>query len=112
MLNESQTTGTPLVEIERKHFHITHAEVGAYLLALWGLPIPLVEAVACHHHPQLCGTRELCLAGVVHVANALQHSQAIHPDLVASPVDINYLKQVGLDHQFEPWRTELAGGNG
>ncbi|HEX7617741.1 MAG TPA: hypothetical protein VF480_03370 [Verrucomicrobiae bacterium] len=42
----------------------------------------------------------------------LQHSQAIHPDLVASPVDINYLKQVGLDHQFEPWRTKLAGGNG
>jgi putative nucleotidyltransferase with HDIG domain len=112
MLNESQTTGTPLVEIERKHFHTTHAEVGAYLLALWGLPIPLVEAVACHHHPQLCGVNELCLAGVVHIANALQHSQATHPNLVASPVDLNYLKQVGLDHQFEPWRTELAGGNG
>jgi putative nucleotidyltransferase with HDIG domain len=111
-LQESQTTGTPLVEIERKYFHTTHAEVGAYLLALWGLPIPLVEAVACHHHPQVCGARELCLAGVVHIANALQHSQASHPNLVASPVDTNYLQHVGLDHQFETWRAELAAGKG
>ena len=28
-----------------------HAEVGAYLLGLWGLPVPVVEAVAHHHAP-------------------------------------------------------------
>jgi len=30
-----------------------HAEVGAYLLGLWGFPNPIVEAVAYHHVPSL-----------------------------------------------------------
>ena len=30
----------------------THAEVGAYLLGLWGLPFQIVEAVANHHAPE------------------------------------------------------------
>jgi HD-like signal output (HDOD) protein len=107
VLREFQTAGAPLIEVERKYFQATHAEVGAYLLALWGLPIPLVEAVACHHHPRHCGTHELCLAGAVHIANALQHSQADHPDMAASPVDAAYLKQVNLEQQFEIWRKEL-----
>ena len=109
VLRESQNTGSPLFEIERKHFQATHAEVGAYLLGLWGLPIPLVEAVACHHQLRHCGAPGLCLAGVVHIANALQHSQTIQHDMVTSPVDTGYLKQVGLDTQFEIWRAVLSG---
>lgn len=109
VLKESRDTRTPLYDVERKYLHTTHAEVGAYLLALWGLPIPLVEAVACHHHPRRCGTREVCLAGVVHMANALQHSRPIHPAIASSPVDADYLKFVGLDQQFETWRTEVGG---
>ena len=29
----------------------SHAELGAYLLALWGLPERIVETVAFHHNP-------------------------------------------------------------
>ena len=29
----------------------SHAEIGAYLLAIWGLPYAVVEAVAHHHRP-------------------------------------------------------------
>ena len=112
VLQESRDTNRPLFEVERKYFHATHAEVGAYLLALWGLPVPLVEAVACHHQPRRCCTNEMCLAGVVHIANALQHSQAIHPEIVASQVDTDYLKHVQLDEQFQIWRAELLGRNG
>lgn len=109
VLRESQTTGAPLFETELKYFNATHAEVGAYLLALWGLPIPLVEAVACHHRPRHCGTSELCLAGVVHIANALEHFQARPPGMVASPVDADYLKQVQLDRQLKLWRADWSG---
>jgi len=108
---EACTTRTPLLEVEQKHFQTTHAEVGAYLLALWGLPIPLVEAVACHHHPQHCGAPQLCLAGAVHIANALQHSQAGHSDIVNSPLDTDYLQKTGLTEQFETWCAEFAAAN-
>jgi hypothetical protein len=39
----------------------------------------------------------------------LQHSQAIHPEIIASSVNTDYLKHVGLDRQFETWRAELLG---
>jgi len=36
---------------EERLLSFTHAEIGAYLLAIWGLPESTVEAVAFHHHP-------------------------------------------------------------
>jgi HD-like signal output (HDOD) protein len=107
ILAESKATNTELIKVERKHLNATHAEVGAYLLALWGLPVPLVEAVACHHTPRRCCTTTLCLAGVIHIADALQHSQGLHSELVANPVDQDYLKHTGLDTHYESWRVDL-----
>jgi HD-like signal output (HDOD) protein len=36
-------------DLERTVFGATHSDVGAALLALWGLPIELVECTAWHH---------------------------------------------------------------
>jgi len=108
VLQESRDTQTPVFEVERKHFQATHAEVGAYLLALWGLPMPLIEAVANHHHPRRCGLQEPCLAGVVHLANALQHSVKPQPHVVPSLADPEYLRYVGLEQQFQGWRAEFS----
>ena len=41
----------PLHEVEQEQFGVSHCEVGAYLLGIWGLPYCLVEAVANHHRP-------------------------------------------------------------
>jgi HD-like signal output (HDOD) protein len=112
VLEEARDTGAPLFEIERRHFQATHAETGAYLLALWGLPIPLIEAVANHHHPRRCGTQEFCLAGVVHIADALLHAGSAGTRETAGLVDADYLKFVGLDQQFEAWRREMSGDAG
>jgi HD-like signal output (HDOD) protein len=43
--------GNDLVEAELKLLGTSHAEVGAYLLGLWGIPDLAVEAIAHHHHP-------------------------------------------------------------
>lgn len=107
ILAEAKATHTELHKVERKHLNATHAEVGAYLLALWGLPVPLIEAIACHHAPRRCCSTTLCLAGVIHIADALQHTQELHPELVPAPVDMEYLKQTGLDIHYNDWRTNL-----
>ena len=39
----------PFHEAEKKLLNADHAELGAYLLGVWGLPDPVVEAVALHH---------------------------------------------------------------
>lgn len=37
-------------DVEQARLGVTHAEAGAYLLGLWGFPLPVVLAVARHHH--------------------------------------------------------------
>lgn len=52
---EATRSGTPIHEAERATFSATHAEVGAYLLGLWGLPHVIVQAAAQHHQPEQQG---------------------------------------------------------
>jgi len=56
-------------QAEREVLGITHAEVGAYLLALWGLPDSIIEAVAYHHCPEKCPNRAFGPLSAVHEAN-------------------------------------------
>jgi putative nucleotidyltransferase with HDIG domain len=55
--------------VESEDFGTTHAEVGAFLLGMWGLPFAMVEAVAYHHRPEFvtAGDREVLIA--VHMAD-------------------------------------------
>lgn len=58
----------PLHHAERLLLKFTHAELGAYLLALWGLPSVLVEAVAYHHFPQEAPIASRPVAQLIHDA--------------------------------------------
>lgn len=61
----------PLQEAEQERLGVSHAEAGAYLLGVWGLPFSVIEAVAYHHRPSAveAGDREVLAA--VHVADTL-----------------------------------------
>jgi HD-like signal output (HDOD) protein len=52
LLFESARRGASLHEVEAERYGVTHAEIGAYLLALWNLPDELVTAVSAHHAPE------------------------------------------------------------
>ncbi len=54
VLAAAELEGRPAVDIEYERRGISHAEIGAHLLALWGLPPELVEAVAFHHRLVRC----------------------------------------------------------
>jgi HD-like signal output (HDOD) protein/ActR/RegA family two-component response regulator len=43
--------GWSLQVVEHMRFAVTHAQVGAYLLGLWGLPQEIIEAVGKHDTP-------------------------------------------------------------
>lgn len=61
----------PRWQVERELFGASHAEVGAYLLGMWGLGEQIVEAVAFHHAPLAAATVPFSPLTAVHVANAL-----------------------------------------
>ncbi len=74
-----------------------HNIAGAYLLGLWGLPAPIVEAVAFYKTPSRI--RGFWVTGAVHVAAALVNE---------TDVDEGYLRRVGQFEQLERWRS-MAG---
>ncbi len=97
-------------EAERRVFNATHGEVGAYLLGLWGLPDPIVEAVAFHHHPADCAAKTLGPVAAVHIANALDHET--RPGATpGAKFDMEYLARLGVADQLVSWR-KLAQGRG
>ncbi len=61
--------GASREEAERVTLGVTHAEVGAYLLGVWGLPHAIVEAVACHHGSER-GSGDCALLDAVRAAEA------------------------------------------
>ena len=73
-----------------------YAEAGAYLLGLWGLPMPIVEAVANHHRPGRVRSTGFWVAGAVHVATAL---------VADTPLDEAYLRAVGVIDKLPQWRA-------
>jgi putative nucleotidyltransferase with HDIG domain len=51
VLDFIERTGCDLVEAEYTVMKTSHAELGAYLLGLWGISENIVESVAFHHNP-------------------------------------------------------------
>ncbi len=96
----------PLVEVERERRGATHAEVGAHLLELWGLPHELVEAVAFHHrapelpHPVFDATAAVAIAAAL--LDELDESRA-HPPCLAA-LDQDYLETLGVAGRLPLWR--------
>lgn len=100
----------PLWQTEKELLHASHAELGAYLLGLWGMPIGLLEAVAFHHSPQQAGADGFCVLTAVHVANALVHE--LKPDQgqgQVSEIDAEHLAALGLQDRLEHWRDIAMG---
>ena len=104
-LQRMQTEGLADWQVEQAVLGTSHAEVGAYLLGLWGLPEPIVEALAFHHSPSACTDRSLSPLTTVHVANGLLHTSGMQDMTAAGAwLDHAYVTQVGLVDRLPIWR--------
>jgi HD-like signal output (HDOD) protein len=85
----------PMHIAETRIIGASHAQLGAYLLGIWGLPYPIVDAVAHHHVPLSVKPSELDLLAVLAIAHSLvpeDDSQASPIPMVPDPkVDAEYL---------------------
>ena len=92
-------------EAEYELLGASHAEIGAYLLGMWGLPAPVAEAVAFHHRPVNAVATAFSPLTAVHVANELlleiERGNMNH----TSRLDRDYLDKIGLADQLPAWRN-------
>jgi HD-like signal output (HDOD) protein len=97
--------GISLRTAEKQIFNAVHDDFGAYLMGLWGMPGPVIEAIGFHHRLDNYPDNQFNPAVAVHLANAFYYEK--YPDPITDvphAVDISHLKTIGLEDRIEPWR--------
>jgi len=97
----------PISQLEIEEYSVSHADIGGYLLGLWGLPQEIVEAVAYHHSPAECGVDYFVPLTAIHVANGLTnttHEQETDGDEISS-FDLHYLTKIGCEDRLPRWQA-------
>ncbi len=91
-------------EAEYELMGSSHAEVGAYLLGLWGIPDHIVEAVALHHFPSRLLDNTFSALTALHLANALLHKVDYTTKIEDVPsLDMKYLDKINLKSGPADW---------
>ncbi|WP_027720911.1 response regulator [Maridesulfovibrio zosterae] len=94
----------PIQEAEKDILGFTHAEVGAYLLAIWGFNEEVVEAVYCHHNPYKLGSTDLSPAVAIHVANSFEHELRVtNANYAPHLLNAQWLEQNGFSDKIVGW---------
>lgn len=96
--------GADLYQLEREEFGVSHAEVGGYLLGLWGLPTTIVEAVAFHHEPSCSLQDNASALTALHAGEVIAKSE--------TEWDTAYLERLGAQGQTDIWRKITQSDSG
>ncbi|MCC9600445.1 HDOD domain-containing protein [Stieleria sp. JC731] len=105
VIDTAAKSGIPIHIVEQQAFNASHAEVGAHLLGLWGLPHPIVEAVAFHHRPSDAQNTSFSPLTAVHLADCLNHPY----DENETAIDHDYIQSLGLTEKLEKFANMSAG---
>lgn len=92
-------------EQEYQIYNASHAELGGYLLAQWGLSSGVVEAVAFHHRPAQAPRQDFCALTAVHLANTLGKKGPSECGLKPQPVSLDYLRGLDLADRVDAWKA-------
>lgn len=101
--------------VEQELLQTTHADIGAYLLGIWGLTDAVVEAVAFHETPGNAPTEGLGLPLIVHAADRLvRFPEQTDPDSEELQLDTRCLDESGMRERWPVWQAawsaHLGGG--
>lgn len=106
--------GVSLRAAEEAALGVSHAEIGGYLLGVWGLPMPVVEAVCYHQRPSAAGDAPLPVLAAVHAADVVVDRLGDRP--VDTELDVGVLARAGIAVDPAGWtrlaRDWLAAGGG
>lgn len=111
-VEESRQTGQPLHEVERLRLGASHAQIGAYLLGIWGLPYPIIEAVAHQNRPEAVTQTDFDVLAALAVAKSLtleyESSTVRALDAPRPPVGEDYWKGLNAPFDFAEARRRVS----
>jgi HD-like signal output (HDOD) protein len=109
ILTEVRETRQHLWDLEKEEFGTSHSEIGAYLMGLWGLEYPVIEAIAFHHCPGKSLSNSTGLLTAVHFGDAYDRlknsSNDQHNGNELRRLDREYLDNLGIAGRLNDWQT-------
>ena len=99
----NQIKGENNVALEHQLFGCSHAELGGYLLNLWGLPNSLVEAVVYHRDPQLHASHEIDIPVFIHCANAIAYLKPAQSIIESALIQPETISELNLQEKLIEW---------
>ncbi len=94
-------------QIEKRGFGTSHAQVGAFLMGLWGMSENVVQSIAFHHNPGDWEPQELGLHSIVHAANVFEHElRVVHKHYRIPELDMDHFNAIGLAGKLDAWREQ------
>ncbi len=96
---EHRESSLELIEAERASFEADHAQVGALLLRLWGLPEAVSAGVEMHHSIDALEVQDFCPIIAVHLA------QELAPGRLQPAPNHKLIQQLGLETHLPDWRA-------
>jgi len=101
----AEENGLEFYRAEIQVLGASHADIGGYLLGLWGLPVPVVEAIALHHQPALMPQPAFSPLTIVHAADVLVWEGTAAASAMGRPqLDAAYLAALGMTERVAVWR--------
>jgi len=108
-LIDRKSRGMPALEAEYEILGTSHAELGAYLLGLWALPDPVVQAAAFHHLPSRQEGAVFSPLTSVHGANHLMNTGNTpvnnEEEEFTPTLDMRYLEELNLTDKLNLWKN-------
>jgi HD-like signal output (HDOD) protein/CheY-like chemotaxis protein len=105
ILAEARETGQDLWDLENEMFGTSHAEIGAYLMGLWGLEYPIIEAIAFHHCPAKSLSHATGLLTAVHFGDVYDRlKNSCNAENGLSRLDRGYLANLGVADRINGWQ--------
>ncbi len=109
LVERCRTAHTPLHIIEKEVFGTTHAEVGAYLLSLWGFKDCITEAVCWHHEPEHIGCTHFSPLLAVYAANFFDNDLgSVIPESVCIEQELPCTGNEHLITKIQEWQNLCA----
>jgi putative nucleotidyltransferase with HDIG domain len=90
-------------QAEQSVLGVSHAEIGAYLLGLWGLPLDIIKAVRKHHQPNPEEHTRIDQTVLVHVADAIENCSASPPDAPVAGLNAAFIDRLHLQDSVAQW---------
>lgn len=90
---------------EKKVFNTTHAEIGAYILGLWGIDDDVVTAIAYHHDPSGFPDVKFSALTAVYVASTCLAAGENSPEqTLFTDAGLSYLERIGVAERLPDWQ--------